>query len=30
MSSGSKVEVVRNGIWVTGFGIEFWNTCMDK
>jgi Abortive infection alpha len=30
MSSGSKVEVVRSGIYVTGFGVDFWNTCMDK
>jgi hypothetical protein len=30
MSSGSELEVTRSGIYVTGFGLEFWNTCMDK
>jgi hypothetical protein len=30
MSSGSEVEVVRSGIYVSGFGVDFWNVCMDK
>jgi hypothetical protein len=30
MSSGSEVEVVRSGIYVSGFGVDFWNVCVDK
>lgn len=25
-----NVHVLRNGIYVTGFGIEFWKACMDE